>query len=77
MSISENPVRRSDAKPMRPAPTRRQTMRVMVLVKAADDSEEGILPMTEMFEAMGRYNEELVNAGIMRAGVMQSAGALQ
>ena len=43
-------------------------MRVMVLVKATEDSEKGILPTTEMFEAMGRYNEELVNAGIMRAG---------
>jgi hypothetical protein len=42
-------------------------MRVMVLVKATDDSEKGILPTPEMFEAMGRYNEELVKAGIMRA----------
>ena len=43
-------------------------MRVMVLVKATDDSEKGILPTTEMFETMGKYNEELINAGIMRAG---------
>jgi len=43
-------------------------MRVMVLVKATDDSEKGILPTPEMFEAMGRYNEELIKAGIMRAG---------
>ena len=43
-------------------------MRVMVLVKATDDSEKGILPTTEMFEAMSKYNEELINAGIMRAG---------
>lgn len=42
-------------------------MRVMVLVKATEDSEKGILPTTEMFETMGRYNEELVSAGIMRA----------
>ncbi|MFZ3326453.1 MAG: YciI family protein [Methylocella sp.] len=40
-------------------------MRVMVLVKATDYSEKGKLATTEMFEAMGRYNEELVNAGIM------------
>ncbi len=40
-------------------------MRVMVLVKATDDSEKGILPTTEMFEAMDKLNEELVNAGIM------------
>src|ERR1700722_6906482 len=68
MSISENPVRRYDARPMRPAQTRRQTMRVIVFVKATDDSEKGILPTTELLEAMGKFNEELVNAGIMRAG---------
>ena len=43
-------------------------MRVMVLVKATVDSEAGIMPSTELFEAMGRYNEELVEAGIMQAG---------
>ncbi len=41
-------------------------MRVMVLVKATEDSEAGVMPSTEMFEAMGAYNEELVNAGIMK-----------
>jgi len=44
MSISENLVRRSDARPMRPAQTRKQTMRVIVLVKATNDSEKGISP---------------------------------
>ena len=46
-------------------------MRVMVLVKATKDSEAGIKPsaeITEMFEAMGKYNEQLVKAGIMLAG---------
>ena len=43
-------------------------MRVMVLVKATTDSEAGIMPSTELLEAMGQYNEELVNAGIMLAG---------
>ena len=43
-------------------------MRVMVMVKATDDSEAGILPPAELLEAMGRYNEELVDAGIMLAG---------
>lgn len=43
-------------------------MRVMVIVKATKDSEEGIMPTTELLEAMGKYNEELVNAGIMMAG---------
>jgi hypothetical protein len=42
-------------------------MRVMVLVKATEDSEQGLLPEAEMFEAMGRFNEELVKAGILRA----------
>jgi hypothetical protein len=41
-------------------------MRVMVFVKATDESEKGILPTPEMFEAMGKYNEELIKAGIMR-----------
>jgi hypothetical protein len=43
-------------------------MRVMVIVKATKDSEAGLLPSTELLAAMGRYNEELVNAGIMLAG---------
>jgi hypothetical protein len=43
-------------------------MRVMVMVKATADSEAGIMPSTEMFAAMGRFNEELVNAGVMLAG---------
>lgn len=43
-------------------------MRVMVLVKATADSEAGTMPSTELFEAMGKYNEELVNAGIMQGG---------
>jgi hypothetical protein len=43
-------------------------MRVMVLVKATGDSEAGTMPSTELLEAMGKYNEELVDAGIMLAG---------
>jgi hypothetical protein len=43
-------------------------MRVVVFVKATEDSEKGILPTAELLEAMGRYNEELVKAGIMLAG---------
>ncbi|MYC29541.1 MAG: YciI family protein [Chloroflexi bacterium] len=43
-------------------------MRVIVLVKATVDSEAGVMPTAELFEAMGNYNEELVNAGIMQAG---------
>ena len=43
-------------------------MRVMVLVKATKDSEAGTMPSTELLAAMGKFNEELVNAGIMQAG---------
>ena len=43
-------------------------MRVMVLVKATADSEAGLMPEPEMFEAMGRFNEELIKAGVMVAG---------
>lgn len=42
-------------------------MRVMVVVKATKDSEAGAMPSTELLEAMGKYNEELVNAGILLA----------
>lgn len=41
-------------------------MRVMVFVKATEDSERGDLPSAEMFAAMGRYNDELRAAGILR-----------
>jgi hypothetical protein len=43
-------------------------MRVMVIVKANKDSEAGILPDQEILTRMGKYNEQLVKAGIMLAG---------
>ena len=43
-------------------------MRVMVLVKATADSEAGTMPPVELMEAMTRFNEELVAAGVMKAG---------
>ncbi|WP_261512243.1 YciI family protein [Burkholderia multivorans] len=43
-------------------------MRVMVIVKATADSGTGALPDTELLTAMGRFNEELVKAGVMLAG---------
>jgi hypothetical protein len=43
-------------------------MRVMVIVKANQDSEAGVLPNQQLLAAMGKYNEELVKAGIMLAG---------
>lgn len=43
-------------------------MRVVIFVKATQDSENARQPTTEMLEAMGRYNEELIKAGIMLGG---------
>lgn len=43
-------------------------MRFMILLKADKSTEAGKLPNTEMLAAMGKYNEELVNAGVMLAG---------
>jgi hypothetical protein len=46
-------------------------MRVMVLVKATEDSEKGLVHTPEtaaLLEAMGKFNEELIKAGILRAG---------
>jgi hypothetical protein len=43
-------------------------MRFMVMVKANKDSEAGVLPSTEMLESMGKFNEEMVKAGVMLAG---------
>jgi hypothetical protein len=43
-------------------------MRVIVLVKASKESETGQMPSEEILRAMGKYNEQLVNAGVMQAG---------
>lgn len=43
-------------------------MRVVVMVKATADSEAGAMPTTELLEAMGKYNEDLINAGLMLGG---------
>ncbi len=43
-------------------------MRFMVIVKASKESEAGILPSKETLEKMGKFNEELVKAGVMLAG---------
>ena len=43
-------------------------MRFMVMVKANEESEAGVLPSEELLTAMGKYNEELVKAGVMLAG---------
>ncbi|MBA3676241.1 MAG: YciI family protein [Sphingosinicella sp.] len=43
-------------------------MRVMVIVKASEQSEAGVMPSEDMLVAMGQFNEELVKAGVMLAG---------
>ncbi|HYK05515.1 MAG TPA: YciI family protein [Thermoanaerobaculia bacterium] len=43
-------------------------MKFMILVKATKDSEAGVMPSEELLTAMGKYNEELVKAGVMLAG---------
>lgn len=43
-------------------------MRVMVMVKATEDSEAGVMPSEALLTAMGRFNEELAKAGVLLAG---------
>jgi hypothetical protein len=43
-------------------------MRFMVIVKADSNSEAGVMPSTELLTAMGKFNEEMVKAGVMLAG---------
>ena len=43
-------------------------MRFMVIVKASKESEAGVLPSAELLTEMGKYNEELIKAGVMLAG---------
>jgi hypothetical protein len=47
---------------------RRNTMRFMAIVKANKDSEAGVLPSKELLAAMGKFNEEMVKAGVLLAG---------
>jgi hypothetical protein len=48
--------------------TKEHDMRVMVIVKATQDSEQGVMPTEQLLTDMGRYNDELVKAGVMLAG---------
>lgn len=54
-------------------------MRFMMIVKATTDSEAGVMPSPELVEAMMKYNEELVKAGVVLAaeGLHSSAGAIR
>jgi hypothetical protein len=49
-------------------PDKENHMKVIVFVKANKDSEAGVMPPPELFREMGRFNEELVKAGVMLAG---------
>src|SRR4051812_459729 len=64
------PLRPDRERPFQLEPTQPEipTMRVMVIVKASRESEQGIMPSTELLTAMGNFNEELVKAGVMLAG---------
>src|SRR5439155_5050098 len=74
----ENLGKRSSLVSIRPTAVRRvpetfrteggTTMRFMMIIKANADSEAGVLPSEEILTAMGRYNEELVKAGVLLAG---------
>jgi hypothetical protein len=66
VSIRRVPVRRSREKPLRGERSRK--MRVIVIVKASRESEAGQMPSQELLAQMGKYNEELANAGVMVAG---------
>jgi hypothetical protein len=43
-------------------------MKFLVIVKASKDSEAGVMPSTELLTEMGKYNQELIDAGVMLAG---------
>ncbi len=43
-------------------------MRVMVMVKASKDSEAGVMPSPKLFAEMGKFNQELIQAGMLLAG---------
>src|SRR5262249_52866303 len=59
----------TDRKPSsKPKTRRRLTMRVMVFIKANKDSEAGVMPSEQILTDMGKFNEELVKAGVMLAG---------
>jgi hypothetical protein len=71
VSIRAKAVRRfgeSDTAALPAAPTQEKAMKVMVIVKATKNSEAGAMPSEQLLTEMGKYNEELVKAGIMLAG---------
>jgi hypothetical protein len=72
MSVPQNRVRLICECRLPPGPDNsdqtERAMRFMVIVKASKDSEAGVMPSTELLTAMGKFNEEMVKAGVMEAG---------
>jgi hypothetical protein len=68
LSIGGIAVRRSFEAANMAALNRRTSMRVIVMVKATKNSEAGIMPSEELLTKMGKFNEELVRAGVLLAG---------
>jgi hypothetical protein len=68
VSIGGRLIRRVDEASTATTSERTFQMRVMVIVKATKNSEQGLMPSHELLAAMGQYNEELVKAGIMQGG---------
>jgi len=68
MSIRRRSVRYVRRSRLKPARTGGKNVRVMVMVKATKASEAGVMPDERLLTEMGKYNEELVKAGIMLAG---------
>src|SRR5262245_57241665 len=64
----ESGLRRSEIGGSGRAETKEQPMRVMILGKATEDTERGVLPTTEELAEMEAFNEELAKAGVMLAG---------
>ena len=59
---------KSGPRRLKPASKGQMKMKCMVIVKASKDSEKGVMPSAELLAAMGKYNQELIKAGIMRGG---------
>jgi hypothetical protein len=68
MSAQGSSVRLNEAWLIRALCLWERSVRMMVLVKATPESEAGVMPSSDLLEAMGRYNAELAAAGIMKAG---------
>jgi hypothetical protein len=67
LSISRRPVRRVDRGNAFDA-QKETTMRFMAIVKATKESEAGVMPSEQLLSDMGKFNEELVKAGVLLAG---------